>query len=159
MWSPFGSKVSLSLLIANEGLPWWFFFPGVATPFLGSCRRLLTSSFELSALLVAGSRALHWLVTGLGQWAVFFWPLLLLSFESWVGCRAGLWLYAHRWFDHGFRCLLSCPSLSSGLWLGWFLWVLFSLMFLNLCDGVTPAGSRLVSPRSERRFGIFFFPF
>ena len=32
-------------------------------------------------------------------------------------------------------------------------------MVLNLRDGVTPAGSRLVSPRSERRFGMFLFPF
>ena len=37
----------------------------------------------------------------------------------------------------GFRCFLSYPSLSSGLGLGWFLWVPFSLLVLNLCDGVT----------------------
>ena len=59
----------------------------------------------------------------------------------------------------GFRCFLSCPSLSSGLWLGWFLWILFSLLALNLRNGVTPAGSRLVSPRSNQTFGMFFFPF
>ena len=64
MWSPFGSRVSLSLLIANEGLHWWFFLSDVATPLWGSSRRL-TSSFGLSALLVAGGRAVIWLVTGL----------------------------------------------------------------------------------------------
>ena len=30
---PFGSRVSLSLLSPNEGLPWWFFLSDVATPF------------------------------------------------------------------------------------------------------------------------------
>ena len=70
-----------------------------------------------------------------------------------------MWLTAHRSFGHGFRCLLSCPSLSSGLWLCRFLWVLFSYMVLNLHDGATPEGSRLVNPRSDRRFGMFLFPF
>ena len=39
------------------------------------------------------------------------------------------------------------------------LWVLFSHMVQTLRDGVTPAGSRLVCPRSERRFSVFSFPF
>ena len=34
-------------------------------PFLGSSHRIHTSSFELSELLVAGGRALTWLVTDL----------------------------------------------------------------------------------------------
>ena len=33
-------------------------------------------------------------------------------------------------------------------------WVLFSPMVHTLRDGVTPAGSRLVCPRSERRFSV-----
>ena len=66
-----------------------------------------------------------------------------------------LWLYAHRLLGQGFRCLLACPSLSSWLWLCRFLWVLFFHMVHNLRNGVTPAGSRLVCPRSERRFGMF----
>ena len=61
--------------------------------------------------------------------------------------------------DRGFRGLLACPSLSSLLWFCQFLWVLFSHMVHNLHDGVTPAGSRLVCPRSERRFHMLFFPF
>ena len=32
-------------------------------PFLGSSRRILTSSFRLSELLVAGGRAVAWLIT------------------------------------------------------------------------------------------------
>ena len=48
-------------------------------PFLGACRGVPTSSFGLSALLVAGSRALVWLVAELCQWAIF-WTQLLLSY-------------------------------------------------------------------------------
>ena len=77
MWSPFGSRVSFSLLIANEGLPWWFFLSDVVTPFWGRAVVFLRPS---------DCRHFWWLVaalvTGLGQWAVFSWPLLLLSFES-----------------------------------------------------------------------------
>ena len=47
-------------------------------------------------------------------------------------------------FGHGVRCHLSCPSLSSFLWMCRLLWVLFSHMVRNLRDGVTPAGSSLV---------------
>ena len=47
-------------------------------------------------------------------------------------------------FGHGVRCLLSCPSLSSLLWMCRLLWVLFSHMVRNLRDGATPTGSRLV---------------
>ena len=57
-----------------------------------------------------------------------------------------------------FRCFLSCPSLSRGLWLGWFLWVLFSLLVLNLRDGVTPAGSRLVLLDRIEGLACFSFP-
>ena len=62
-------------------------------------------------------------------------------------------------FGHGVRCLLSCPSLSSLLWMCWMLWVLFSHMVLNLRDGVTPAGSRLVwSSIGTKVWVCFSFP-
>ena len=51
-----------------------------ANPFLGSSRRIHTSSLGLSKLLVAGGRSFTWLVTELGQWAVFSWPHLLLRY-------------------------------------------------------------------------------
>ena len=35
MWSPFESTVSLSLLIVNEGLHWWWFLFRYSPPFLG----------------------------------------------------------------------------------------------------------------------------
>ena len=38
--------------------------------FLWSSRRIHTSSFGLSELVVTGGRALTWLVTALCQWAV-----------------------------------------------------------------------------------------
>ena len=66
-----------------------------------------------------------------------------------------LWLCAHSLLDQGFRGLLACPLLSSLLWFCKLLWVLFSHMVHNLRDGVTAAGSRLVCPRSERRFNVF----
>ena len=124
-------------------------------PFLGSSRRIHMSSFGLSELL--------WLVTAL-------LPGLSLSLASGLSSPGllcclvlslryadllYLWLCAHSLLDQGFRGLLACPSLSSLLWLCKFLWVLFSHMVHNLRDGVTPAGSRLVCPRSERRFKVF----
>ena len=63
-----------------------------------------------------------------------------------------LWLCNHSLLDHGVRGLLACPSPSSLLWFCKSQWVLFSPMVPTLRDGVTPAGSRLVCPRSERRF-------
>ena len=66
-----------------------------------------------------------------------------------------LWLCTHSLLDQGVRGLLACPSPSSLLWFCKFRWVLFSPMVHTLRDGVTPAGSRLVCPRSERRFSVF----
>ena len=91
-----------------------------------------------------------------------------LSSHGLLGCLAmclryadflNLWLCAHSLLDFGVRGLFACPSLSSLLWFCKFWWVLFSPMVHTLCDGVTPAGSRLVYPRSERRFSGFLFPF
>ena len=50
--------------------------------------------------------------------------------------------------------LPACPSPSFGLLVYWFLWLLFSTRVPYLRDGVTPAGSRFVCPRSERRFSL-----
>ena len=54
----------------------------------------------------------------------------------------------------GFPMLPGCPSPSIRLWVYWFQWLLFSTRVPYLCDGVTPAGSRIVCPRSERRFSV-----
>ena len=53
----------------------------------------------------------------------------------------------------GFMCFC-CPSPSIRLWVYWFQWLLFSTRVPYLRDGVTPAGSRFVCPRSERRFSV-----
>ena len=46
------------------------------------------------------------------------------------------------------------PSPSIRLWVYWFQWLLFSTVVPYLRDGVTPAGSRFVCPRSKRRFSV-----
>ena len=124
-------------------------------PFLGACHGVPTSSFGLSALLVAGSHAIAWLVAELCQWAIFSWTQLLFRYADWLS----LWLCVHSLMGLWVSGLLACPKLSSLLWFSRFLWVLFSHMVHTLCDGVTPVGSRLVCPRSERRFSVFPFPF
>ena len=58
--------------------------------------------------------------------------------------------YCWAW---GFICFC-CPSPSIRLWVYWFQWLLFSTRVPYLRDGVTPAGSRFVCPRSERRFSV-----
>ena len=83
-----------------------------------------------------------------------FWFHLLLSQGPWVCYLAYLWLYAHLLLGLGFHMLPSCPSPSIRLWDYWFQWLLFSTRVPYLRDGVTPAGSRIVSPRSERRFSV-----
>ena len=50
--------------------------------------------------------------------------------------------------------LPGCLSPSIRLWVYWFQWLLFSTRVPYLRDGVTPAGSRIVCPRSERRFSV-----
>ena len=50
--------------------------------------------------------------------------------------------------------LPSCPSPSIRLWVYWFQCLLFSTRVPYLRDGVTPAGSRIVCLRSERRFSV-----
>ena len=65
-----------------------------------------------------------------------------------------LWLCAHSLLGLEYPRLLVCPSPSIRLLVYLFQWVLFSTRVPNLCDGVTPAGSRIVCPRSERRFSV-----
>ena len=50
--------------------------------------------------------------------------------------------------------LPACLSPSIKLLVYWFQWLLFSTGVPYLRDGVTPAGSRIVCPRSERRFSL-----
>ena len=50
--------------------------------------------------------------------------------------------------------LPNCPSPSIRLWVYWFQWLLFSTRVPYLRDGITPEGSRIVFPRSERRFSV-----
>ena len=50
--------------------------------------------------------------------------------------------------------LPACPSPSIRLLVYWFQWLLFSTRVPYLRDGVTPAESRIVCPRSERRFSL-----
>ena len=65
-----------------------------------------------------------------------------------------LWLCAHSLLGLEFPRLLDCPSPSIRLSFSLFQWVLFSSRVPNLRDGVTPAGSRIVCPRSERSFSV-----
>ena len=65
-----------------------------------------------------------------------------------------LWLCAHFLLGLKFPRLPACPSPSIWLLVYLFQWVLFSTRVLYLRDGVTPAGSRIVCPRSERRFSV-----
>ena len=68
-----------------------------------------------------------------------------------------LWLCAHSLLGLEFPRLLACPSPSIRLLVYLFKWVLFSTRVPNLYDGVTPAGSRVVCPQSERRFSVPFW--
>ena len=65
-----------------------------------------------------------------------------------------LWLCAHSLLGLEFPRLLACPSPSIRLLFYLFQWVLFSTRVPNLRNGVTLAGSRIVCPRSERRFSV-----
>ena len=65
-----------------------------------------------------------------------------------------LWLCAHFLLGLEFPRLPACPSPSLRLLVYLFKWVLFSTRVPYLHDGVTPAGSRIVCPRSERRFSV-----
>ena len=65
-----------------------------------------------------------------------------------------LWWCAHFLLGLEFPRLPACPSPSIRLLVYLFQWVLFSTRVPYPRDGVTPAGSRIVCPRSERRFSV-----
>ena len=65
-----------------------------------------------------------------------------------------LWLCAHFLLGLEFPRLPACPSPSIGLLVYLFQWVLFFTRIPYLRDGVTPAGLRIICPRSERRFSV-----
>ena len=150
------NSVFLSLLIANDGLHCWLFFVRYSHPYWG---RVVVFIRTLSVC-----RNFWWLVATLFLgWSLFF--ASGLSSPGLLGCLAlclryagwlRLWLCTHGLLDHGFRGIFACPSPSSLLWFCEFRCVLFSPMVHTLRDGVTPAGSRLICLRSERRFSVFF---
>ena len=81
MWSPFGvNSAFLSLLIANKGFHWRWFFSGVASH-LG-----VVSSFSYILCRFVGAPSAWWPRFYLAchctcQYPVFSWPPLLLSHE------------------------------------------------------------------------------
>ena len=83
-------------------------------------------------------------------------PGFICCFARGLGCATllYLWLCAHLLLGLGFPMLPGYPSPSIRLWVYWFQWLLFSTRVPYLHDGVTPAGSRIVCPRSERRFSV-----
>ena len=150
------NSVFLLLLIANEGLHWWLLLFRCSHPFWGrvvvfmrppwDCRNFLW----LLATLLPGLSLFF--ASGLSS------PGRLCCLAMSLRCAALLYLWscAHSLLAHGVRGLLACPSPSILLWFCKVRWVLFSPMVHTLRDGVTPAGSRLVCPRSERRFSVFY---
>ena len=88
---------------------------------------------------------------------IFSWLHLLLRRVPCVCCLALLWLCAPLRLGLGFLMLPACLSPSIGLVVYWFQWLLFSTRVPYLRDGATPAGSRIVCPRSERRFSLPFW--
>ena len=82
---------------------------------------------------------------------IFSWLLLLLRQVPWVCCLT---------FPMVVRTLAVGPGASYasclpfGLLVYWFRWLLFSTRVPYLRDGVTPVGSRIVCPQSERRFSL-----
>ena len=103
---------------------------------------------------MAGGHAFTWLVTVLASGLSSPGFLCCLAMSLRCADLLYLWLCAHSLLDQGVRGLLACPSPSSRLWFRKFRWVLFSPMVHTLRDGVTRAGSRLICPRSERRFRV-----
>ena len=83
-------------------------------------------------------------------------PGFFCCFARCLGCAAllSLWLCAHLQLGRSFLMLPACPSPSFGLLVYWFPWLLFSTRVPYLRNGVTPAGSRIVCPRSEWRFSL-----
>ena len=150
------NSVFLSLLITNEGLHCWLCFVQYSRPYWGRVVVFIR--------LLSVCRNFWWLVATLFPGLSLFFasglssPGLLDHLALWLRYAdlLYLWLCAHSLLDQGFRGLFACPSPSRLLWFCKFQWVLFSPTIHTLRDGVTPAGSRLVCPRSKRRCSVFF---
>ena len=81
---------------------------------------------------------------------IFSWLLLLLRQVPWVCCLTFPMVVRTLAVGPGvFLLLPACPSPSFELLVYWFLWLLFSTRVPCLRDGVTPAVSRIVCPRSD----------
>ena len=85
---------------------------------------------------------------------IFSWLLLLLRQVAWVCCLTfPMVVRTLAVGPGGFLCFLPALRPPSGSWYtgscGF-----FSTRVPYLRDGVTPAGSRIVCPRSERRFSL-----
>ena len=83
-------------------------------------------------------------------------PGFLCCFARGLGCATllCLWLCSHLLSGLGFPMLPDYPSPSIRLWVYWFQWLLFSTRVPYFRDGVTPAGSRFVCPRSKRSCSV-----
>ena len=83
-------------------------------------------------------------------------PGFICCFAGCLGCATllYLWLYAPLRLGLGFLMLPACLSPSIGLFVYWFQWLLFCTRVPYLRAGDTRAGSRIVCPRSERRFSL-----
>ena len=81
---------------------------------------------------------------------IFSWLLLLLRQVPWVCCLTFPMVVRTLAVGPG----VSYASPSFGLLVYWFLWLLFSIRVPYLRNGVTPTGSRIFCPRSERRFSL-----
>ena len=134
-------------MIANEGLHWWLFLSDIASHFW--------SRVDMFIRPPSVSRNFPGLSLGLTSGLSSRGLICCLAMSLRYADLLYLWSCAHSLLDQGFCGLLACPLLSSLLWFCKLRWVLFSHMVHNLHDGVTPAGSRLACPRSERRFNLF----
>ena len=98
-----------------------------------------------------------WLVTAPFPSLSLYLPVpFICCFAGCLRCAAllYLWLCTPFRLGLGFLMLPACLSPSFGLLVYWFQWLLFSTRVPYLRDGVTPEGSRIVCPRSERRFSL-----
>ena len=80
--------------------------------------------------------------------------LLLLRQVPWVCCLTFPLVVRTLAVGPGVSYASCLPFALLRSLVSWFLWLLFSTRFPYLCDGVTPTGSRMVCPRSERRFSL-----
>ena len=141
-------------MIANKGFHWRWFLFRCSLPFRGSVVVFPTSSVGLWGLLVAGDHAFTWLVTVLAS--TLSSPGFLYCLARSLRCAAllYLWLCAQSLLCHGIPRILACPSPSNSAL------VLLVPVGSLLPYGSHPSrwghpyGSRLVCPRSERRFRV-----